>query len=200
MQNEEAKAKLESFILNSRLMSRKSSFVSLIAYIFENRDVTNFSIIETGTMRTKKEQDMPGDGGSTVLWGLFCKLTGNKCYTVDLLQEAIDTCRTWTKEYADVINYVTQDSVQFLRDFDGKIDLLYLDSFDSPPHLMEQASIHQLNEISACYDRLAEGTLILLDDAPLDLSGGKVKYSIPFLMEKGAKRIYFADTQILFQK
>lgn len=200
MDQEQIKSEVENFIGQSKLMSRKASFLKLFAFIFQNRDVNDFNIIETGTLRGKVEEHIPGDGASTTLWGFFCKLTGNKCYTVDVSPESIETSKFWTKEYADVINYVTQDSVRFLMDFEGKIDLLYLDSFDSPPDKIEQASRHQLKEIAICYDKLKNGTLILLDDAPPDLNGGKVKYSARFLKECGATTLYHVDTQVLFLK
>lgn len=200
MNTQDIEKKINHFITNSKILSRKESFLDLFKYIFINKDIYNFSIIETGTLRGKKEEYIPGDGGSTTLWGYFCSLTSNVVYTVDICPEAIETCRFWTKEYVDYIKYVNEDSVGFLSKYFGKIDLLYLDSFDSPPDLIEQASIHQFNEINTIFDNLEKGTMILLDDAPEDLSGGKVKYSVKFLNSKNAQKIYHKDGQILYIK
>lgn len=196
--NNDIQNKIITFIETSKIISRKESFLELFNYIFKHKDIFNFSIIETGTIRGKKEEYIPGDGGSTNLWGYFCQLTSNICHTVDISSEAIETSMFWTKEYSSHIRYITEDSVSFLKTFDGRINLLYLDSFDSPPEFMEDASLHQLKEIEASYNRLEKGTLILLDDAPEDLSGGKVKYSSKYLMNQGAKKIYHKDGQILF--
>lgn len=198
--NENIKNKIFTFINGSKILSRKKSFLELFNYIFSHKNIFDFSIIETGTLRGKKEEYIPGDGGSTSLWGYFCSLTYNTCYTIDISKEAIDNCRFWTEEYSDLIEYICRDSVDFLSNFNGKIDLLYLDSFDSPPEFMEQASIHQFNEINAIYNKLEKGTMILLDDAPEDLSGGKVKYSVKFLESQMAQKIYHKDGQILFIK
>lgn len=194
------KTEIENFITKSEIMSRKISYLQLFEYVFKNRNIRDFNIVETGTLRGVLAEAIPGDGGSTCLWGFFCKLTGNKCYTVDILPDAIENCRKWTQEYKESINYVVSDSVSFLENFNDRIDLLFLDSFDSPPQFMEQASQHQLKEIESCYDKLKPGTLILLDDAPPGLNGGKVKYSVNFLNEKGAKMLYHGDNQALFEK
>ena len=77
---------------------------------------------------------------------------------------------------------------------------MYLDSFDSGPGFEEKAAQHQLKEIESIYEKLKKDTMILLDDAPNDLSGGKVKYSYKYLIDKNAKKIYHKDGQALFIK
>ena len=196
----EIKYKIFDFINNSKLLSRKASFLETFSYIFEYKNIFDFSIIETGTIRGKKEEYIPGDGGSTVLWGFFCSLTNNIVHTIDLSSEAIDTAKWWTKEYSNFIKYINEDSISFLTNFNNKIDLLYLDSFDSGPGFEEKAAQHQLKEIESIYEKLKKDTMILLDDAPNDLSGGKVKYSYKYLIDKNAKKIYHKDGQALFIK
>lgn len=86
-------------------------------------------IVETGCCRLPDDW---GAGLSTVMFGEFCKTYSKKLYTVDLSSENMAICKNLTKEYADVISYHVSDSVEFLNNFDNKIDLLYLDSYDYP--------------------------------------------------------------------
>ena len=85
------------------------------------------------------------------------------------------------------------DSVQFLRDFNKKIDLLYLDSFDG--HDVELASKHQLNEAKEALSKLSDKSLVLLDD-----KGAKTIYSINFFNKNGFSIIGESTNQVLMSK
>ena len=126
-------------------------------------------IIETGSIRVK---DDPG-GAYTPLWGAFCKRYGKRLITVDILPEVTDLCKEVTKEYADHITYVTQDSVEFLKSFDEPIDLLFLDSMDCPlDEPAEEAQRHNFEEFEAARKNLHKNSLLLMDDNNFP-NGGK---------------------------
>ena len=78
------------------------------------------------------------------------------------------------------------DSVKFLKEFNQKIDLLYLDSLDCPlpPEDATEAQTHNLNELKATYDKLHEGSIILIDDNNFE-NGGKTRLSKQFLLQTG---------------
>jgi len=139
-------------------------------------------IVETGTQRLK---DDPG-GGSTSLLGAFCKKYGKKLFTVDNDPVHLTVSRECTKKFKNSITYVLMDSVEFLRGFDQKIDLLYLDSFDCPlpPEDATEAQIHNLNELKAALPKLHKGSIILIDDINLE-NGGKARLSKKYLLETG---------------
>jgi hypothetical protein len=139
-------------------------------------------IVETGTQRLK---DDPG-GGSTSLLGAFCKKYGKKLFTVDNDPVHLTVSRECTKKFKNSITYVLMDSVEFLRGFDQKIDLLYLDSFDCPlpPEDATEAQIHNLNELKAALPKLHKGSIILIDDSNLE-NGGKARLSKKYLLETG---------------
>ena len=140
------------------------------------------TIVETGTQRLK---DDPG-GCSTTLFGAFCKRYGKRLFTVDINPLNMKVSMDVTKEFKDCITYVVMDSVKFLKKFDQKIDLLYLDSLDCPlpPADATEAQLHNLNELKAACDKLHKGSILLMDDNNF-ANGGKTRLSKRFLLETG---------------
>lgn len=132
-------------------------------------------IVETGSMRMK---DDPG-GAYTLLWGAFCKRYNKKLITIDVLPEVTNVCKECTTEYADCITYITQDSVEFLKDFNDPIDLLFLDSMDCPISIegqpivsAEEAQKHNFEEFKVAEKNLHKNSLLLMDDNNFS-NGGK---------------------------
>jgi hypothetical protein len=76
------------------------------------------------------------------------------------------------------------DSTAFLAGYEGTIDLLYHDGFDSLPGQEEPAARKQLDEIVAALPHLALRAVVLLDDAALP-DEGKTRYSSAFLADHG---------------
>lgn len=148
-------------------------------------------IVETGTQRMI---DDPG-GCSTLLFGAFCARHQRReadiqnlrrLITVDNDVTHMETSKIATEKYKDYITYVLMDSVKFLREFDRKIDLLYLDSLDCPwpPANATLAQEHNLNELKAAYHTLHKGSILLIDDNGFE-NGGKTRLSKKFLLETG---------------
>ncbi len=142
------------------------------------------TIVETGTTRMKDDW---GAGSSTILFGDYLKTYGGKLYTVDIEPKNIETCKEITKEFAENIEYVVDDSIHFLQRFKDSIDLLYLDSYDfpldgTPPDACQQ---HQLRELQLSLPKLNGLGIILLDDNDFP-AGGKTKLSKDYLFKSGA--------------
>jgi len=154
-------------------------------------------IVETGTQRLR---DDPG-GSSTTLFGAFCKKYGKKLFTVDINPSNMKVSRDCTMEFKDSIIYVLTDSVKFLRNFNQKIDLLYLDSLDCPlpPSNATEAQTHNLNELKAAYDKLQEGSILLIDDNNFE-NGGKTRLSKKFLLETGVWQCVLDYGQTLWMR
>jgi len=154
-------------------------------------------IVETGTQRLK---DDPG-GSSTTLFGAFCKRHGKKLFTVDINPLNMKVSKECTEEYKNSINYVLIDSVKFLREFNQKIDLLYLDSLDCPlpPLDATEAQTQNLNELKAAYDKLHKGSIILIDDNNFE-NGGKSRLSKKFLLETGEWQCILDHGQTLWMR
>jgi len=147
------------------------------------RNVKN--IVETGTARDIGNWN--GDGLSTFFFGDYCNRYGGHVWTCDISPEAIRTSQLITKLFSDYITYITKDSLIFLKEFIERIDLLYLDSFDSVKGMEEQASQHNLNEVKIILNKLHENTIVFIDDYHPNKNTGKGIYSVPFLIENGWK-------------
>lgn len=154
-------------------------------------------IVETGTQRVI---DDPG-GCSTILFGAFCERYKKRLITVDNVVKHMETSKQATQEYKDCITYVLMESVKFLSEFKGEIDLLYLDSLDCPfpPGDATEAQIHNLNELKAAYDKLHKGSILLLDDNDFE-NGGKTRLSKNFLLKTGEWMLILDYAQSLWVK
>ena len=116
-------------------------------------------IVETGTVR--EDYNFEGDGCSTILFDNYISNKGGTLISVDIDPVACKNARTVTTN-AEVVE---ADSVEYLATLDGKVDLLYLDSFNIYNWLDDwKASAHHLKEIFAAKNVIKEGTLIVVDD------------------------------------
>jgi hypothetical protein len=103
-------------------------------------------------------------------------------YTVDICDRALSISRTITEEYKDIINYHCISSVDFLKSFQKKADIIYMDAGETGEdgallHLEEAKIIINMNLLN-------DGGLILIDDVNLpDTDESKGKYSIPYLLD-----------------
>ena len=138
--------------IKPQLAARARGFESIFCYLTElNKPV----IIETGTYR--EENNYSGDGCSTLLFDNFIDLQcGGKgqLISVDIDPNACALARDNTK-HADVI---CSDSVEFLGTLYGKVDLLYLDSYNITDWGNDwESSSHHLKELFAAKTSLPLG-------------------------------------------
>jgi len=155
-------------------------------------------IVETGTARGKNKffffkKFNWKDGMSTLMFSEYAKFVNGKLHSCDLSEDNIKNAVSFTKKYSDNVKFYVNDSVIFLKNFDQKIDLLYLDSFDG--HNVELASKHQLKEAEMVLDKLKEDSIVLLDD-----KGAKTLYSSLFFIDNGFKILAESDNQLLLSK
>jgi predicted O-methyltransferase YrrM len=140
------------------------------------------TILETGTIRRLNDW---GAGLSTLLFGWYVKEFGGRVITVDCDAANIQTCKEATHQFANYITYVTSDSCKYLADFEGKIDLLYLDSMDTPIEGdASKSQQHNLNEFILAERSLADRAVIVIDDVGLP-NGGKAAKTHEYLIAKG---------------
>lgn len=153
-------------------------------------------LLETGTARDG-DANFLGDGGATIIFGHFAKETDGLLFTVDISPDAIARAQKATQAYSDHINYIVSDSLQFLADFQGLIDFLYLDSLDYWPN-PEVSQHHHLQEIILALPHLHEKSIVMIDDCGLP-GGGKGLLVINFLKSHGWN-VVFEGYQIIMQK
>lgn len=123
-------------------------------------------IVETGTMWSGLDDNM---GAFTLVFAdLIKNWTGGKLITIDISEKSINNCKNTTKEFADVIEYVTSDSVSYLESMSdsevASIDYFYFDSYDLfvPDPIPSQ--LHHYRELAAVYKRLAKDVIVSVDD------------------------------------
>lgn len=123
-------------------------------------------VVETGTMWSKLEDNM---GAFTLVFGdLIKNWTGGKLITIDISSQNIETCKTTTSEFSDVIEYVVSDSVQYLENMPDelvkKIDFIYFDSYDFYVPDPIPSQLHHFRELMGVYKRLSPEVHIAVDD------------------------------------
>jgi len=124
------------------------------------------NIVETGTMWSSFEDNM---GAFTLVFAdLIKNWTGGSLTTIDISEKSILNCKETTKEFADVINYVLQDSVSYLESLNDDavraIDYFYFDSYDLNIPDPVPSQLHHYRELAAVYKRLSDGVIISVDD------------------------------------
>jgi hypothetical protein len=150
--------------IKPRLNKRSAGFQKIFDFL---GGLNNPVIVETGTYR--EENNYEGDGCSTLLFDSFVDYHGGVVLSVDIDPEACDLA----KENTCFTEVIESDSVEFLGTLEGKIDLLYLDSYNIADWNNDWApAAHHLKELFAAKNCIKEGTMIVVDDN-LKLPNGK---------------------------
>ncbi len=103
-------------------------------------------------------------GNSTIVWTRETK--AERIIAIDLEQKRLDEVTEATKGYTNVETILT-DGIQYVKDFDGKIDLLYLDFWiddaaDALPGTARSESY--LQAYRNAKDKMNTSSMILIDD------------------------------------
>ncbi len=128
-------------------------------------------------------------------------------YTIDISSNHINRCKIITKNFENIIKYKVESSLDFLKNFNNKIDLLYMDTGDMTP--IEPTAQLQLEEAKIVVKRnlIPKNGLILIDDVKNQTPKkfgeksdfGKAKYSIDFFLKNGFE-ILANEYQVLLRK
>lgn len=141
-------------------------------------------VVETGCVR---QADDFGAGSFGYWMGFLLSLHGGQLHTVDITPERLQIARRLTGDFP--VTFQESDSVKWLREFDGAIDLLYLDSMDAdvPGH-----AAHCLAELAAALPKLKDGAMIVIDDTVRRGTGwvGKGAEAVPALLAQGWKLVH----------
>lgn len=188
-----------SLYIKDRLISpnlREHTFLEALK-LLSKYDVK--TIVETGTARAGA-RGFDGDGGSSIIFGHWASLHNAHMYSVDIDLGALKNARSACKKYLACMDFVCNDSVEYLKKFDKQIDFLYLDSFDFDSNDPKPSQQHHLNEIKAAYDKLTDNSIIMIDDCGEWLNeGGKGGLVIPWLLDHGWK-VYIREYQAILLK
>lgn len=203
--------------------SRYHSFKYCYDYL--NKLNKNLTIVELGTSRSFVCGRFEGCNSDDVKYwepdnpekwdwsaGSFTKVFSNlypssDFYTVDLIKSHIQRCKIMNSDRNN-INYFVSSSEDFLKNFNKKIDFLYLDTGDMTP-IEETAQLHLREaKIIVEKDLLAQNGIILIDDVKSVVPKqhgetsnlGKAKYSIPYFLENGYESVFNEYQTILVKK
>ena len=135
--------------------------------------------VETGCYR-----GIHYDGQSTLIWAKLAEATGGHVVAIDISQDSIDRASALLGPWDKYVDLVLADSLQGLANVEGPIDVLYLDSFDHDPDNPEPCQIHQMQEALIATPKMAEASIIMLDDCAFS-TGGKAKLSDPIIRSLG---------------
>lgn len=140
-------------------------------------------LVETGTARNGVK-NCAGDGCSTVLFADWAKDHNATLFSVDIDPNAIAESSEAVEHINNMVQFITHDSIAFLRSFGQPIDFLYLDSYDYDFENPKPSQMHHLCEIEAALPFLHKNTIVMIDDCDLP-HGGKGKLAISFLKSHG---------------
>jgi len=142
--------------IKPRLNKRSAGFQKIFDFLSACKSPV---IVETGTYR--EENNYEGDGCSTLLFDSFVDYHGGVVLSVDIDPEACELA----KENTLFTEVIESDSVEFLGTLEGKVDLLYLDSYNIQDWNNDWApAAHHLKELFAAKNCIKEGTMIVVDD------------------------------------
>ena len=179
--------------IKPRLNKRADTFQQIFDYLERICHNVDPVIVETGTYR--EENNYEGDGCSTLLFDQYVAAHGGILWSVDNDQKACDLALSAT-DHAIV---VCQDSVEFLSSLEGKVDLLYLDSYNIIQWTDDWApAAHHLKELLAARHCIKPGTLVVIDDNIVTPEGkrlgkGRLVYE---LVESIGGEPYFDSYQV----
>ena len=159
-------------------------------------------LVETGTSR-EGLHGAKSNGAATIVFGKWAKENGGFLHSVDISENSILNAQKEVDRQA-LNNFVKihhSDSVAFLENFEEKIDLLYLDSYDYSDDVEVQklSQEHHLKEFKAIEDRLHNNTIVLIDDCDLP-NGGKGKLAIEYMLTKNWQVVENAYQVLLLHK
>jgi hypothetical protein len=194
-----------------RLALREVSFRKIFNYLDTLDSSQPMVIVETGCLRTP--DNWAGDGQSTLLFDRYLKdrAAGGRCYAMDIDPAATAACRGLVGSNIEVLTgdsvMVFREVAEQLRASRSKISLLYLDSFDLDWGNVTPSAVHHLKELVSVYECVSPKTLVVVDDAPMEIFGspaddggvtlvrepvvsGKGKYVAEYARQVGASPLF----------
>ncbi|MEO9513862.1 MAG: class I SAM-dependent methyltransferase [Flavobacteriaceae bacterium] len=155
-------------------------------------------IVETGTSR-EGLKGAKSNGAATIVFGKWASQNDAFVHSVDISEESVKNAQEEVnhQDLQDFVEIHHSDSLVFLENFNKKVDLLYLDSYDysSDIEVQKKSQHHHLEEFKNIENQLQEHTIVLIDDCDLP-NGGKGKLVIAYMLERGWK-ILMESYQVL---
>lgn len=132
------------------------------------------------------------EGHSTIFWAL----TGQEVYSVDISLASVNVTREMCQDFPNV-SVVHDDGLNFLKNFNKPIDLLYLDAWDAGS---ERFAEKHLEAYFLAKRNLHAKSIILIDDTDLYNNNGKGRLVVPQAVKDGYKVIFKGRQTMLMRK
>jgi FkbM family methyltransferase len=160
------------------------------------------TIVEVGATRGGDDES-PGDGRCTYSFGAYASRHDGRVITVNRSAEALDVCRRVTAPFADHIDTIHADAVQFLKSYRGPLDLLYLGgpdggdpASDRPAQLDFYGALREPPELILIGDAFGDA----FGDASGETDRGQGALLIPRLTADGYRRVFDEDRHALYAR
>lgn len=141
----------------------------------QKENLTDPVIVETGC------SNLVNGMNSTKIWDDFVNEYGGNVLSIDISPEVIQECRPLVSTKTRL---VCSDSIAYLKEYQGpSIDFLFLDSFNCDFFQDVGSSLHHLLEFMQVVKWLKDGSLILIDDTPLDKYWLDNALQLPYLSQ-----------------
>lgn len=142
---------------------RFNAYLYIINLLSERNAKT---LVETGTLR-HSHVSCESDGCSTIIFGNYGRLANKTLISIDNDQDSIENAQRETSNSKEFIKIVNSDAVEYLENFKGLIDFLYLDSMDVDFNDKKQLSFYREKEIEAAYDKLHTKSVIAMNNCDI---------------------------------
>ena len=139
------------------------------------------------------------DGHGGIMW----TLEGFEVYSCDIdpntIRGAEWTFQNLKKEFPSNLHlHIPEDGIEFLSNFDKKIDVLFLDGWDGGTYQYREK---HLEAFKVAQDKLSETHLILIDDTDFILDDmGKDAFLSPYLLELGYTLLFEGRQKLYINK
>ncbi len=122
--------------------------------------ISKIEVIETGASQNLS------DGCFGLLFAHLCSLSNSKMYSVDLDPDITRLSQEMYQKYIPgfYVNNFTNDSIEFLQNYEGWPTLVHLDSWDLDIYNPEPSMLHGFMEFLAIKDKMESGSYIIVDD------------------------------------
>jgi predicted O-methyltransferase YrrM len=159
----------------------------------DHRSRLPIEIVETGIY-----SGVHGVYCSTRIFGQLCRDLNGRVRTVDIDAKRVQAALALLGDLEPWVEPAADDSVRWLKQLDGRIDFLHLDSWDYNGERLNRwrSRWHCLREIRAALPKLAADAVVLIDDQNMDRAWwtgadyrpgekGKGALAVPWLLRRG---------------
>jgi len=107
-----------------------------------------------------------GDDNFGLYLGKFTEYFNGTMYSVDIDGERVDLSNKFIKSLIPNLTYesICKDSIEYLKEYDGRPNLVHLDSFDLDMFNPFPSMLHHWHEFLEIKDKMPIGSILMVDD------------------------------------